>query len=41
MEVLRVNKTQGNFIFDPKYSSVRAVKNWILDDLYVKEDYRN
>ena len=24
----------------PKYSSVRAVKNWILNDLYVDEHYR-
>ncbi len=24
----------------PKYSSARAVKNWILNDLYVKADYR-
>jgi len=24
----------------PKYSSRRAVKNWILNDLYVDEDYR-
>ena len=25
----------------PKYSSMRAVKNWILNDLYVDEAYRN
>lgn len=24
----------------PKYSSMRAVKNWILNDLYVEEAYR-
>ncbi len=24
----------------PKYSSARAVKNWILNDLYVDEDHR-
>jgi ribosomal protein S18 acetylase RimI-like enzyme len=24
----------------PKYSSVRAVKNWILNDLYVEAEYR-
>ncbi|MEI9943758.1 MAG: GNAT family N-acetyltransferase [Chitinophagaceae bacterium] len=24
----------------PTYSSVRAVKNWILNDLYVESDYR-
>lgn len=24
----------------PKYSSARAVKNWILNDLYVEENYR-
>ncbi|MBE8713501.1 GNAT family N-acetyltransferase [Sphingobacterium hungaricum] len=24
----------------PKYSSARAVKNWILNDLYVDENYR-
>ena len=24
----------------PKYSSVSAVKNWILNDLYVEPDYR-
>ncbi len=24
----------------PKYSSARAVKNWILNDLYVEEEYR-
>jgi ribosomal protein S18 acetylase RimI-like enzyme len=24
----------------PKYSSMRAVKNWILNDLYVDETYR-
>lgn len=24
----------------PKYSSARAVKNWILNDLYVEADYR-
>ena len=24
----------------PTYSSVRAIKNWILNDLYVKEEYR-
>ncbi len=24
----------------PNYSSVRAVKNWTLNDLYVDEDYR-
>jgi ribosomal protein S18 acetylase RimI-like enzyme len=24
----------------PKYSSVSAVKNWILNDLYVESDYR-
>jgi ribosomal protein S18 acetylase RimI-like enzyme len=25
----------------PKYSSVRAVKNWILNDLFVEAAYRN
>ena len=24
----------------PKYSSVRAIRNWILNDLYVEEAYR-
>lgn len=24
----------------PKYSSARAIKNWILNDLYVEEHYR-
>jgi len=24
----------------PKFSSVRAVKNWILNDLYVEEEFR-
>lgn len=24
----------------PKYSSARAVKNWILNDLYVEKEYR-
>lgn len=91
MQILRINKTQGNLVFDlfnkyrvfykqesniklaedfiqarlennesvifvalepnnskpvgftqlyPKYSSARAVKNWILNDLYVEEAYR-
>ncbi len=25
----------------PKYSSARAIKNWILNDLYVDKEYRN
>jgi len=25
----------------PKYSSVRVIKNWILNDLYVDKEYRN
>jgi len=24
----------------PKYSSVRAIKNWLLNDLYVEQNYR-
>lgn len=91
MQIVRINKTQGNLVFDlfnkyrvfykqesniklakdfiqarlennesvifvalepnnskpvgftqlyPKYSSARAIKNWILNDLYVEETYR-
>lgn len=34
------NKPAGFTQLYPKYSSARAVKNWILNDLYVDEDYR-
>ncbi|PJJ84782.1 GNAT family N-acetyltransferase [Mucilaginibacter auburnensis] len=35
------NKPVGFTQLYPKYSSMRAVKNWILNDLYVDEAYRN
>lgn len=34
------NKPVGFTQLYPKYSSGRAVKNWILNDLYVDESYR-
>lgn len=34
------NKPVGFTQLYPKYSSMRAVKNWILNDLYVDEAYR-
>lgn len=34
------NKPVGFTQLYPKYSSMRAVKNWILNDLYVEADYR-
>ena len=34
------NKPVGFTQLYPKYSSMRAVKNWILNDLYVDEDCR-
>ena len=91
MKIIRINKTQGNLVFDlfdkyrvfykqspdpesaknfiqarldddesvifvafsnndqpvgftqlyPIYSSIRVVKNWLLNDLYVEKEYRN
>lgn len=34
------NKPVGFTQLYPKYSSMRAVKNWILNDLYVDAEYR-
>ena len=34
------NQPAGFTQLYPKYSSARAVKNWILNDLYVDKDYR-
>lgn len=34
------NKTVGFTQLYPKYSSVRLVKNWILNDLFVDPEYR-
>lgn len=34
------NKSVGFAQLFPKYSSAKAVKNWILNDLYVDADYR-
>ncbi len=34
------NKPVGFTQLYPKYSSVRMVQNWILNDLYVEQEYR-
>jgi ribosomal protein S18 acetylase RimI-like enzyme len=36
----KTNKPMGFTQLYPKYSSVRVVKNWILNDLYVDKEYR-
>ena len=39
--VALVNSTPVGFTqLYPRYSSLRAIKNWLLNDLYVDKDYR-